>query len=40
MSSPGLPVTIELAEIPHIRRETERVKAFFSRRVDQLPHMR
>jgi Virulence-associated protein E len=26
---------IELAEIPHIRRETERVKAFFSRRVDR-----
>jgi putative DNA primase/helicase len=26
---------IELAEIPHIRRETERVKAFFSRCVDR-----
>jgi predicted P-loop ATPase len=26
---------IELAEIPHIRRETEKMKAFFSRRVDR-----
>jgi hypothetical protein len=26
---------IELAEIPHIRRETERMKAFFSRRIDR-----
>jgi predicted P-loop ATPase len=26
---------IELAEIPHIRHETERMKAFFSRRVDR-----
>ena len=26
---------IELAEIPHIRRETERVKAFFSSQVDR-----